>query len=85
MVSIAGQIVYWRFGDKSYWGSGGVPAIALRKSIDAGARHTNSALIHVKFVTTEWIISRKIRLYRSVVAQKENQGLIKQVLILERL
>ena len=28
-VSIAGQMVYWRFGDKSYRGSGGVPAIAL--------------------------------------------------------
>jgi len=36
-VSIAGQMVYWRFGDKSYRVSGGVPAIALRKSIDAVA------------------------------------------------
>jgi hypothetical protein len=37
MVSLAGQMVYWRFGDKSYWDSGGVPAIALSTSIDAGA------------------------------------------------
>ncbi len=47
--------------------------------------HTNSALPHVKFVTPERTISRKIRLYRSVVAQKEDQGLVENVLSLQGL